>query len=109
MSFNKVSIQIAGGGGSGKGSGICEIMEINNMSTVRCDVSGIEFQSKNGWISVKDKLPENKQIVLVVDEFGDMSVCRADITNLDYMFILKDTSHQTTNVKFWRRLPELPE
>lgn len=63
----------------------------------------------SGWISVKDRLPENKQIVLVITEFGEMAVCRTDINTHNYIFMLNDTSLQTKKVTHWMPLPEAPK
>lgn len=35
------------------------------MSKITCEHSGIEFESKDGWINVKDRLPENMERVLI--------------------------------------------
>ncbi len=63
----------------------------------------------NKWISVKDRLPENKQIVLVVDEFQEMAVCGIKIYPDVYIFMLHNTSKQIIEVTHWMPLPEPPK
>lgn len=60
------------------------------------------------WISVKDRLPENRKLVLAIDEFGEMAVCEAKI-DYQYIFMLYNTSHQIKNVTHWMPLPEPPK
>ncbi len=60
------------------------------------------------WISVKDKLPENKQIVLVINKFGEIAVCTANIS-WNYIFMLSDTNLQIQDVTHWMDLPEPPK
>lgn len=70
------------------------------MST--CEVSGIEFQSKNGWISVKDKLPNRDARYLVAFD------------NTEYWLGFSSFHTETkewnhTNITHWREMLELPE
>lgn len=62
------------------------------------------------WISVKDRLPENDDPILVVSEGKIMSAyyeCDEDFF-LDDFF--REHSHQCLyNVTHWRPLPELPD
>lgn len=60
------------------------------------------------WIKTKDRLPENNQIVLVLNEEGEMAVCKVEITEWNYFFVLYNTSHQITFVTHWMPLPEPP-
>ena len=41
----------------------------------------IEAERANGWISVKDRLPDDDKLVLVYTEDGVMSVCSLVIAN----------------------------
>lgn len=66
-------------------------------------------QCTHEWISVKDRLPENKQEVLVYDDdFMEMMVCRYEDDQWNYYFMLKNTSLQIMKVTHWMYLPELP-
>lgn len=64
--------------------------------------------AKPKWISVKDKLPENKQVVLVFNTYGEMAVCECK-KDYQYFFILLDTSLQIRDVTHWIDLPEPPK
>lgn len=65
---------------------------------------------RSKWIPVKSKLPEDKQIVLVINEHHEMAVCECKIyeDNWQYIFMLYQTSHQITKVTHWMELPEPP-
>lgn len=60
-----------------------------------------------GWVPVKNSLPQNKQIVLVIDKHGEMAVCEAKV-DYQYFFILLNTSLQIRDVTHWMDLPEPP-
>lgn len=60
------------------------------------------------WINVKDRLPENKHVVLVYNKFNEMHVCKMDKNSNNYIFMLNDTSLQIINVTHWMPLPESP-
>lgn len=66
------------------------------------------YKPAHDWISVKDRLPENKQIVLVINNLGEIAVCRADIS-WNFIFMLNDTNLQIKNVTHWMDLPEPPK
>jgi Protein of unknown function (DUF551) len=63
----------------------------------------------NGWIKCSDRLPDNKDIVLVINKYGEMAVCRTNKNSLDYIFMLNDTSHQIKDITHWMPLPAPPE
>lgn len=64
----------------------------------------------NCWESVNKKMPEHNQIVLVMDEHGEMSVCKYEVNMATaiYYFILYNTSHQVQKVTHWMNLPKAP-
>ncbi len=64
---------------------------------------------RNEWISVKNQLPINKDIVLVINNEQEMSVCKFEATEWNYFFMLYNTSYQVTKVTHWQRLPEAPK
>lgn len=66
---------------------------------------------KLNWINVKVKLPEHTQVVLVVNEQGEMAVCECKIyeDNWQYIFMLLHTSLQITKVTHWMDLPSPPK
>lgn len=61
------------------------------------------------WISVKVKLPKNKEIVLVITIFGEMAVCLVNVGVDCYIFMLNETNKQITDVSYWMPLPSPPE
>ncbi len=61
-----------------------------------------------GWISINERFPENKQIVLCVNN-EEMAVCRFDKTEWEYFFMLNNTSHQVRKVTHWMDLPSAPK
>lgn len=63
------------------------------------------------WVSIKDRFPENKEVVLVLDEHGEMTVCECKIyeSNNQYIFMLNQTSLQIKNIKYWMSLPDAPK
>lgn len=61
------------------------------------------------WISVTNKLPEYKEIVLVINEEGEMAFCKFEKTEFEYFFMLFNTSHQIIKVTHWKTLPEPPK
>ena len=63
----------------------------------------------NEWISVKNRLPINKDVVLAINDEQEMSVCKFEATEWNYFFMLFNTSHQVTNVTHWQQLPEPPK
>lgn len=58
------------------------------------------------WISVKERLPEHFQRVLVCDANGSISIALRD-HYLD-MFVTED-GYDTVQPKWWMQLPESPE
>jgi hypothetical protein len=58
------------------------------------------------WREVKKVLPENKQIVLTINEHGELHVCKYEVSGDEYYFMLNETSHQVTKVKYWSNLPK---
>lgn len=69
----------------------------------------ITFNRK--WNNCKQKLPEDNQIVLVINQEGEMAVCKAEIrpSEWGYLFMLYNTSLQITKVTHWMDLPEPPK
>ena len=63
----------------------------------------IEAEPDNGWISVKDKLPEPYENVLVFGNFNGIATYRVDYLD-DY-----GRWFRTFYVTHWRTLPEPPK
>ena len=61
------------------------------------------------WISVKDKLPDEKMIILVINKEKEMAVCEININENNYIFMLFNTSLQIKHVTHWTPLPDPPE
>lgn len=60
------------------------------------------------WVSVKDRLPANKKIVLAINRENEVAVCKFEKTEWEYFFMLNMTSYQLKNVTHWADLPEAP-
>lgn len=64
------------------------------------------------WISVKDRLPEDHQLVLAVPENIACPVVlrfHMDERSFDgYLFMMPDMKSQVLNISYWRPLPEMP-
>lgn len=103
------------------------------MTKIKCEHSGVEFESKNGWISIKDKLPDHHQIILVFAKtstgkngFGvatfvdsiEMNKALSktiyanecvDVSKNPYYFCSQEIKRHTFNrVSHWMPLPEPP-
>ena len=61
------------------------------------------------WISVKERLPNNKEIVIAINEEGEMAICKFEKTEWEYFFMLNMTSYQLKKVTHWMPLPEMPK
>lgn len=81
-----------------------EELDFPNKSYLVCE----KCNKKINWINVKDRLPENKEIVLA-GNINEMAVCKFEKTEWEYFFILKDTSYQIRDITHWSTLPEFPK
>ena len=67
-----------------------------------------ETSTNNGWISVEDRLPENRQRVLIARKndgeiyIGKYSIFNHFVVSFKYWLDVMDVSH-------WQPLPEPPE
>lgn len=68
-----------------------------------CEVSGIEFPSKNGWISIKVK-PEKSERYLVIFDNMEKQYC---VGFSSFHIATNEFSH--TDITHWMPIPELPE
>ena len=63
---------------------------------------------KSEWISVKDRLPEYGDTILVCNQAGQIFTCRRPV--IDHNLSLVDTeSVKHTRYTHWMPLPELPQ
>jgi len=93
-----------------------ETKEMNDPTLQIGDTVKMQYPPKynNGWISVKDRLPEHNQFVLASDKNGNMMVVRCDINRngenlIDYVFMMTDLTRQVIGVSHWMPLPEMPK
>ena len=72
---------------------------------------GFKSALSKEWISVNEWLPENQQLVLVLNQENEMAVCKLKIYHEDqqYIFMLHNTSLQIKNVTHWMPLPDPPK
>jgi len=83
------------------------------MTKYTCEHSGIEFQTKDGWINVKNRLPEDDREVLCFED-GIIFVGECFSKLLDDGFEANDDPYWNQNSvgrrnpSHWMELPEPP-
>ncbi|MDA5609420.1 DUF551 domain-containing protein [Pasteurella multocida] len=63
----------------------------------------VEFQQDDGWISVKDRLPSEREDILIYTDRGEIKIAWRD----DVFFMSLLTYH-LSSVTHWQPLPPLP-
>ncbi|HED4469397.1 DUF551 domain-containing protein [Pasteurella multocida] len=64
----------------------------------------VEFPQDNGWISVKDRLPEEREDILIYTNKGEIKLAyRYD------SFFMSLLSHHISTITYWRPLPQPPK
>ncbi len=81
------------------------------MSNYKCEHSGIEFETNDGWEKVIDRIPKmDKKILVYVNGSFDIGspikICDDDHSDVAYMWMLMGDSEG--KVTHWRELPEPP-
>jgi uncharacterized protein DUF551 len=62
------------------------------------------------WISVKDRLPENKDEVLVYNDFNRICVsCYFTLTGKEYYWENRDDQSMGATITHWMPLPSPPK
>ena len=76
------------------------------------DAPTIEAEPDNGWISVKDRLPDDKERYLICTEDGRIDIAYYQPIGdkfSDYEPFWQGSCRLTTSVTHWQPLPELPK
>ncbi|MFP4772344.1 DUF551 domain-containing protein [Pasteurella multocida] len=64
----------------------------------------VEYPQNNGWISVKDRLPEEREDILIYTNKGEIKLAyRYD------SFFMSLLSHHISTITYWRPLPQPPK
>ena len=96
------------------------LYEIGGVPCRACDVADMidtidEAPTVGGWISVKDRLPENNRFVLVCNDDGHMMVAQyiEETVQWQYKYINYDVDvwddEEQGPVCWWAELPEPPK
>jgi hypothetical protein len=72
-------------------------------------INQVEAEYNNGWIRVDDRLPEPYKCVLVLEENGEIHLCRYHNESKRFYYDGSDWDIKLGCVTHWRELPQPPK
>ena len=72
-------------------------------------INQVEAEYNNGWISVESELPEPYKKVLVLEENGEIHLCRYHNESTRFYYDGSDWDIKLGCVTHWRELPQPPK
>lgn len=82
---------------------------------VEARIAAMESPTVCGWISVKDRMPEDGRFVLVVNDDGKMMIAKyeSEVLRWEYKYIAYDwdvwDDEEQGPICYWMALPEPPK